>query len=116
MKIDYRNPGVVKINMCDYVTKMIEDFPVKIEKEAATPAGEHLFKINPNSSKINKNNMQDFHTFVAKGLFLCKRARPDIQTAIAYLSTRVKSPDEDDWKKLIRLMEYLNGTKDLVLT
>ena len=31
------------------------------------------------------------------------------------LSTRVKSPNESDWKKLIRLMEYLNGTKELIL-
>ena len=52
---------------------------------------------------------------VAKGLFLCKRARPDIQPTIAVLSTRVKSPNESDWRKLVRMMEYLNGTKELML-
>ena len=36
--------------------------------------------------------------------------------AIAFLTTRVKGPDTDDWKKLLRLMSYLKGTKDLVLT
>ncbi len=53
---------------------------------------------------------------MAKGLFLCKRSRPDIQTTIAFLCTRVKEPDEDDWKKLIRLLQYLNYSKDLFLT
>jgi hypothetical protein len=48
---------------------------------------------------------------VAKGLFLCKRGRPDIQGAIAYLCTRVQSPNECDWMKLVRLMKYLNGTR-----
>ena len=48
-------------------------------------------------------------------LFLCKRARPDIQTAVAFLTTRVKGPDEDDWKKLRRCIKYLRHSIDLVL-
>ena len=62
-----------------------------------------------------KSENKNFYTFTAKGLFLCKRARPDIQTAIEFLATRVKEPDEDDWRKLLRMMQYLNGTPDLVL-
>jgi hypothetical protein len=42
-----------------------------------------------------------FHHNKAKLLFLCKCARPDIQTAIALLCTRVKGPGNDDYKKLI---------------
>jgi hypothetical protein len=34
---------------------------------------------------------------------------------VAFLTTRVKSPDEDDWKKLVRLIRYLRGTTDLPL-
>jgi hypothetical protein len=52
---------------------------------------------------------------VAKGLFLCKRARPDIQPAIAYLTTRVKAPTEQDWFKLMKMMAFLNQTKHDVL-
>ena len=29
------------------------------------------------------------------------------------LSTRVKSPTESDWKKLIKMLEYLKGTSKL---
>jgi hypothetical protein len=49
---------------------------------------------------------------VAKGLFACKRGRPDIHPTIAVLCTRVKQPNEDDWRKLNRLMKYLNGTRE----
>jgi hypothetical protein len=50
---------------------------------------------------------------VAKGLLACKRARPDIHPTIAVLvCTRVKKPNEDDWRKLNRLMKYLNGTRE----
>ena len=57
-----------------------------------------------------------FHTIVAKGLFVVKRARPDIMMTIAFLCTRVRGPTEDDWKKLVRLIRYLNGTAELCLT
>ena len=37
------------------------------------------------------------------------RARRDIQTTVAFLATRVKKTDEDDWGKLKRVLKYLNG-------
>ena len=46
---------------------------------------------------------------------MATRARQDIQTAVAFLTTRVKSPDEDDWGKLKRVLKYLNGTRYLKL-
>jgi hypothetical protein len=54
---------------------------------------------------------------VAKLLFLSRRARPDIQTAVAFLCTRVKSvpPDTDDYKKLARCMRYLRQSAFLPL-
>ena len=48
-------------------------------------------------------------------MFLGKRARPDILMGISFLSTRVLKPTEEDWKKLNRIMSYLNNTKDIVL-
>ena len=54
--------------------------------------------------KLSEEDAQFFHNYVAKLLFLCKRARPDIQTAVAFLSTRVQNPDTNDYKKLTRTM------------
>jgi hypothetical protein len=49
-------------------------------------------------------------------LYLSQRGRPDIRTAIAFLCTRLQKPDVDDYKKLIRVLKYLQGTVDMVLT
>ena len=38
------------------------------------------------------------------------RARPNLQTAIAFLTKRVKNPDKDDSGKLKRVLKYLKGT------
>ena len=98
MTLDFTEPGKVKVDVSDMVKKMVEDFSVKSTKIDKTPAAEHSFVVDPNSPKLDEEQKQEFHTVTAKGLFVCKRARPDVQTAIAFLSTRVKEPDQDDWK------------------
>jgi hypothetical protein len=40
---------------------------------------------------------------------------PDIQTAIAFLSTRVQAPTRHDYNKLSRVIKYLRGTEQLIL-
>jgi hypothetical protein len=76
-----------------------------------TPASDSLFNLGT-GAKLDTKRSEIFHTFVAKGLFLCKRARPDIQQAISVLCTRVKDPNQADWEKLMRVMKYLNGTRN----
>lgn len=45
-----------------------------------------------------------------------KRTRPDLAPAVPFLTTRVSGPNEDDWRKLRNVIEYLNQTKSLTLT
>ncbi len=40
-------------------------------------------------------------------LYVSKRARPDVSTAIVFLTTMVRAPDINDWRKLSHLMEHL---------
>jgi hypothetical protein len=46
---------------------------------------------------------------------VAKCTRPDIAVAIAFLTTRVREPDVQDWAKLSHLMEYLCNTLDMPL-
>jgi hypothetical protein len=121
MTLDYSLPGKVKLlmKMKDYILKMLLEFPyqdqVKALKAVQTPAAEYLFVVNKKATKLKIKVAEDFHTTVAEGLFLCKRARPDLQPTIPFLCTRVKGPDNDDWKKLLRMLKYLELTKDLEL-
>jgi len=117
MTLDFSEPGKFKVKMIDYVNGMLDSLPDDMSGTAATPAGDHLFEVNnDNPTKLDEETAQLFHHLVAKSLFLCKRARPDLQTAVAFLSTRVKEPDLDDYKKVKRMMEYLRDTRGLYLT
>jgi len=116
MEFNFSSEGEVKINMTKYIGKIIKDFPEEILGKQATPAGNHLFKVREDGHKLDEEQANAFHHTVYQLLFAANRARRDIQTAVSFLTTRVKEPDEDDWGKLKRVLKYLNGTKYLKLT
>ena len=116
MVLDYSNPGKVIIDMKQYIKNTLDSLPPDMSGTAKTPATPNLFKIPPSSNKLDQSVADFFHTYVAKLLFLCMRGRPDIQTAISFLCTRVSAPTEDDFNKLWRVLQYLRGTIDIVLT
>ncbi len=62
-----------------------------------------------------KEQAMAFHHATAQLLFLSARARRDIQPATAFLTTRVKSPDEDNWGKVKQTLGYLKGTLHMPL-
>jgi hypothetical protein len=115
MLLDYTETGVVRIDMQEYVKKVLIEMPDDMDGTASSPAAEYLFDIQDGIEALDKEKREFFHATVAKLLFLCKRGRPDIQTAIAFLCTRVQAPTRHDYNKLSRVIKYLRGTKELVL-
>lgn len=92
-------PNKVRILIIDYIQDMLDKLPADMDGEAASPAANHLFKVNKTNPVMQEELTSVlFHHNVAKPLLLCKRARPGIQTAVAFLCTRVKGPDADNYK------------------
>ena len=115
MLLDFSKKGEVKIDMTEYVSSMIDEFPQDLKGRVTTPANDNLFKVIP-SKKLSSMRAEAFHTFTAKALFLTKRARPDILPTVAFLCTRVQEPTIQDWTKLTRLMDFLKRTQKDCLT
>jgi hypothetical protein len=117
MTIDYSIKGKVMIKMDDYVDKVLEASRDDMNGVATSPAADHLFEVNQvDPALLDEEDGNYFHTMTAKLLFLSKRARPDIQQAVAFLTTRVKKADTDDYKKLARVIKYLRAEPHLPLT
>jgi hypothetical protein len=110
MTLNFSEKKKVKVDMIKYMEAMVDDFTTtfKTNDTAPTPAAEDLFT-EGESKDLDTRRAEEFHTFVAKGLFACKRARLDIHPTIAVLCTRVRKPSQDDWRKLIPLLKYING-------
>jgi hypothetical protein len=103
--------------MIPYTTKIIDAFPEKITGITLSPAADHLFQVHPPSDAKLLPELQAhaYHHTMAQLLFLSCVCR-DIQTTVAFLTTRVKAPDGDVWGKLKRVLKYLSSTHHLHLT
>ena len=86
--------------MEDLIKKLLEEVSHDMDGLAKTPAKCHLFNINDRAKKLSEENTQLVHQFMAK--LLCRRTQQDKHTTKAFLCIRVKCPDEDYYKKLVR--------------
>jgi hypothetical protein len=105
--------GKITVSMEAYLRGVLDE--LEVTGSVTTPATSNLFVISKTSRKLGVKEAKQYHTVVAKLLYLAKRARPDILLAIAFLSTRVKVPTADDQGKLNRVLKYLNGSASCVL-
>ena len=84
-----------------------------LRSDIHTPAYRDLFDTFDNSSEqLDKEKSEKFHSITAKLLFIAKRARPDIETAVSYLTTRVSKSNMRDWYKLMRVLSFLKTYKN----
>jgi hypothetical protein len=113
--IDYSDKGKVKFTMYDYLEDILAEMPADMKGTAPTPASDNLFDVDETSPALNEKESDFFHRTTARLLFAAKRARPDLQVAVAYLCTRVKSPSQSDYRKLTRVIKYLRLTVSIPL-
>ena len=90
-----RIKGQVFVDMKDCVDDMIEEFKDETILRIENPANDELFEVC--DSKLSfKEKKEEFHIMVAEAPFLTKRARSDIECAVAFSSTRVFKLNEEN--------------------
>jgi hypothetical protein len=114
MTFDFGVRGEVSVTMDKMVHDILNDCGV--DSTRATPATEDLFETRESVKKLTPEESQYFHHFVARLMYLGKRVKPECLPAVSFLSTRISKCDEDDMKKLVRLLGYVRGTRDMGIT
>lgn len=104
--------GKVYMKMKDCILDAFKTFGKTITQEAVTPAKPYLFDAREGANLLPENKADIFHSTTAKFLHLMKCVRPDIESSVAFLSTRVSSSTEDDWLKLKWVLQFLKKTID----
>jgi hypothetical protein len=66
MTLDYSVPGSVKIDMTDYVKKVLEEAPGYMTGTATTPADKNLFEVRESIAALNTDDAEFLHAMVAK--------------------------------------------------
>jgi hypothetical protein len=99
MTLVFSQADKVKVRKHDYVKELLEEAPDDTTGELVTPAADHLFVVNSNNMLI----------YI---IIFCFSRR---EHARILCTSRVKSPDVDDRKKMGRVIKYLHGSKELEL-
>ena len=121
MSLDFSHPNQYRVTMTDYIDKIVVDYDkalkdlsdgfnavTKRKNVARTSAApDDSFIIDKDAEKLSEEGATACHNLVDKTLYVSKCAGPDVSTTIAFLITRVRAPDIDDWRNLSHLMEYL---------
>ena len=115
MILDFTVPGTLEIDMSDYIQVILQDSPANLWGTSKVPAAKHLFTTRPNAPKLSPQEQELFHHLTMQLMYLSQRGRPDICTAVAFLSSHVSSPDQDDYMKLGKVIKYLERTLHLTL-
>ena len=97
MVLYYTIVATIQVTMFDYIKNMLSELPPMLDGESRTSAPLHLCEVNEEAVKLGKAEALLFHHYFSKLIFLCKRAQPDIQTVVAFLSTRVYIDDYKNW-------------------
>jgi hypothetical protein len=115
MRFDYSVQGQVTIDMVDLMTKAFVEFPFELSKSMPIPADENIFQLDDWSPLLDQERAEIFHMFVAKVLFAWKRSSYDFQVAVAMLYTRAKSATEENWKKLLRMLQWVKSSLKVLI-
>lgn len=107
MTFNFETRGQVEVTMEGYTKELLK--LCDITQKSKTPANNDLYKVDATSKLLASDKKEQFHTRVAKLLYMAKRTRPDILLTCNVLATRVNMPTEKDWDDLIRCLQYLNN-------
>ena len=110
MKLKIKKNKTFEVDMVDQVKETIQAFGEEIEGEVKSPAAKYLLNVPDDDEDLDDERKERFHSVVAKLLYIMKRARPDLETGVAFLCTRVTKCTMSDWKKLKRVLQYAKCT------
>ena len=82
--------------MIKYIGKILISFPENIVGSAESPDAENLSKVrdDKDAKYSPEEQAQSFHRTTAQLLLICSWVHRDIKTEVAFITTRVKQPDE----------------------
>ena len=108
-----REDNTVNITMPTYAKKIVDSYETRERGNPLTPHNPTLFKIQE-STKLNSEDQESFHSTVMRIMYYAMRVRPDILCTVNFLSsrTRLGTATHEDQKKLITLVQYIKATSE----
>ena len=114
MQFNYKTNSMVEIRMDGYINQLLLEYGITTTSKY--PCALNLFEVSEISPLLSDKDQEKYRGMAMKVLYLAIRIRPDLLTALSYITTKLTSATEDDMKKLLQVLSYLNHTSHLCLT
>ena len=85
-------------------------FGEDVSTSVTSPATRKLLEVREDSKQLSKKKGELFHSVVVKLLFIMKRSRLDLDTAVIVFTMRVSKSEVDDWGKLRSVLSFFHCT------
>ena len=109
--INYIGGVKVAVSTPHHVGKALEYFGETLKGKVVNPTTSQLFTITSEGKELDDLKKYRYHSITNKILWIMKRSRPYLETAVYFICPRVPCPTEEDWGKLRRVLNYLKVTK-----
>lgn len=104
---------IITMSQKNYIQKILERFNMENSKPVATPMATGTYI----SNDIDSDTFNfPYREAVGCVMFVMVVSRPDIAYVVGLLSRNLDKPRQEDLALVKRLLRYLQGTKDLVLS
>ena len=113
MTITQPHNGTIIVKQKEYIKKIVQD--AGVTKTHISPNHPNLMTRKDKSKvqPLSRQGQTRYLSLLMSAMFLAKRTRPEILTAVCILAGRVQNPDNQDMIFLLRIFEYLNGSMDI---
>ena len=102
----------VTVSTPHHVDESLEYFGETLKGNVVNPATSQHFTITSEAKELDDEKKECYHSITAKILWIMKRSRPDLESSVYFLCTRVQCPTYEYWGRLRRVLNYLKATKN----
>jgi hypothetical protein len=114
LEIQTADDKSVKIRQIGYIKDLLEHFKIGELDFEDHPCSDNIMRMpKADESSVDKSL---FLSGIMKIMYLSTRSRPDIAFAVSALASRSSDPKESDMRAMIKIVKYINKTKDDFLT
>jgi hypothetical protein len=105
--------GGILVSAPKFMADLFKNYNIDEREIESTPTPTSFMNLDNENDKTNKFDTTAYASLLMKIMWLARLCRNDILFAVSYMATKVKSPIEKDMKKLMHILRYINGTKEL---
>jgi len=92
------------------LTTQVLEYLSDVSATAMSPCSNDLFKSIGDDDTAPSFDRNLYLTVVMKLMYLARLTRPDILLAVTYLATKSANPTRGHWRRVQRVLKYLNNT------